>query len=147
MFNHKFLNSCFFISILIISGCSNQTKSDSSKDSVNDKDANFELNIKYFLDNTALKEKVVFDELFGIEKSKVEAKEYCKRLDSGENKINILNQSADSLKEKVDKHIINQKESDAIFSVTSMIHLTAQDIYCPQHRDNSQIPLKERLKP
>ncbi len=129
--------------ILTVSACSNE-KLKTIESKANNPDNEFEFRIKYFLEDND--EKVAYRELFGREKAIQEAKEYCNKLDQGKAKIAIINDLGDDLKKKFDENKITEKERKAIFGVYSTIHFTAQDIYCPQHRDKEQIPLKERLK-
>jgi hypothetical protein len=133
--------------ILTVSACSNP-KTQDIESKTNNPDNEFEIRMKYFLDNDddSYTQKVAYQELFGREKAIQEAKEYCNKLNQGKNKIPIINDINDDLTKKVKENKITEKESKAIFSVYSSIHFIAQDIYCPQHREIQQIPLKERLK-
>lgn len=129
--------------ILTVSACSNEKlKTIDSK--ANNPDNEFEFRINYFLEDND--KKVAYRELFGRDKAIQEAKEYCNKLDQGKNKTTIMTDIYDDLTNKVKENKITEKESKAIFGVYSTIHFIAQDIYCPQHRDKEQIPLKERLK-
>lgn len=130
--------------ILTVSACSNE-KTQDIESKTNNPDNEFEFRIKYFLDND-IDKKVAYRELFGRDKAIQEAKEYCNKLDQGKAKIAIINDLGDDLTNKVKENKITEKESKAIFGVYSTIHFIAQDIYCPQHREKEQIPLKERLK-
>ncbi|MDM3849012.1 MAG: hypothetical protein PT119_03290 [Aphanizomenon gracile PMC627.10] len=132
--------------ILTISACSNKETQDIVS-KTNNPDNELEFRIKDFLDHEGdIDQKVAYRELFGREKAIQEAKEYCNKLDQGKNKIAIINDLSDDLTKKVDENKITEKERKAIFSVYNTIHFIAQDIYCPQHREKEQIPLKERLK-
>lgn len=109
-------------------------------------DAQFESHLKYLIEDSGLKERIVFRELYGYEKAKLEAKEYCQKLDKGETRDTELYKYSDSLFDKVDKKVISEEERDAMIKVKIAIFLTAENAYCPQHIDKGKVPLSERLK-
>ncbi|MBD2362968.1 hypothetical protein H6G36_17555 [Anabaena minutissima FACHB-250] len=131
--------------IFSISACSNGKIQD-TKSNTNSPDNEFEYQLNFFLKEEDSSVRVAYQQLFGKDKSIQEAKEYCKKLDQGKNKITLVNEIYDDLTKKVKDNTITEREQKAIFTVHSTIQFTAQDIYCPQHRDKTQIPLNERLK-
>jgi len=137
---HWCISPIFALLILSISACSNV------KSNGNNLDDKFELELNYFLKDEDSSIKVAYQELFGIDKSIKEAKEYCMELDQGKSQLGLLTVKYDELNDKIKGNTISAKERDAIINVYHAIYYAAQDIYCPQHRDKEQIPLNERLK-
>ncbi|MFN6527519.1 hypothetical protein [Nostoc sp. ChiSLP03a] len=130
--------------ILSISACSNGKIQD-TKSNTNSPDDEFEYQLNFFLQDADSSVRVAYQQLFGKDKSIQEAKEYCIKLDQGKNSLSLMTDKYDELTQKVKENKITKRERDAISNVYSTIHRTAQDIYCPQHRDKDQIPLNERL--
>lgn len=130
--------------ILTISACSNGKIQD-TKSNTNSPDNEFEYQLNFFLQDADSSVRVVYQQIFGKDKSIQEAKEYCIKLDQGKNALSLMTDKYDELTQKVKENKITERESNAILKVYSTIHWTARDVYCPQHRDKHQIPLNERF--
>lgn len=119
--------------------------------SCSSKNSNFNAELNQLLNSSKssdinARQKKIFDELYGWDKAKKQGIEYCQKLNKGISKEEIRSSNLATGLELISQGKLTPEESADIDIINISIELAAQKVYCPEHRDVGQIPIKERLK-
>lgn len=148
--------SCISLFILsTLAACSSSDSKfggiSSSQSSPLSKDSKFEDKLSSYLNDSRdsdIKERnnKMFNNLYGFNKARNQGIEYCKSLSSGVSKDEAMQTRIGRNMNLLSENKITSEEASSISWIDTAIELAAKEIYCPEHRDIGQIPIKERLE-
>lgn len=122
---------------LLFFGCGHGSSSDS--------DSTFKDLLLSTINKSEEHQKTVFDELFGVEKSKQIALSYCQQRKSGEDRLGIFNHELTKVEKKLSEKKITSEESSDILTIQYVIYDIAEIVYCPEF-NSYKSDLKQRYK-
>lgn len=84
-----------------------------------------------------IRQKKMFEQLYGWDKAREKGMKYCKLLTEGVTEQEILVTESVADKELIEQGKITQVQSDDLFLLHIAIRYAAIDAYCPQFKNNS----------
>ncbi|WP_427161743.1 hypothetical protein ACQFX9_09350 [Aliinostoc sp. HNIBRCY26] len=128
----------FLLILITLNSCSSQ-------------DSKFNNELKQLFSSSKSEEinsrhKKLFDELYGWDKARKQGIEYCQMLSKGISKEEIRSNHIATGLELISQGKLTPEESADIDIINISIELAAQKVYCPEHRDVGQIPIRDRFK-